>query len=136
MDVVTLRRLTLKSILGIGKYKLISVQQIIDLGDISYLRYIYYCYSGIDFAEEVKLACKIKSDEEITKPGVDKELYERLLKRNADRLKHCSDYKYRAHMEKVLNAQSRGRYAQFCRESRMSKGAMQRINQGHGGRWK
>jgi hypothetical protein len=77
MDVPILRTLAWKSILGFGKYKLLSIQQIFDLGHTAYLRYIYYNIEGISFNEEILTSIYVISkgfDDRIKKPGINTEL--------------------------------------------------------------
>lgn len=77
MDVPILRTLTWKSILGFGKYKELSIQQIFDLGHTAYLRYIYFNVEGISFNEEILTKIYVISkyyDDRIIKPGTNPEL--------------------------------------------------------------
>ncbi len=67
MSVLHLRKMTFKSIIGFGKYPTHSVQQIIDIGRMSELVYMYYNLDRIDFIPEVKKVLCIEL--EINKPG-------------------------------------------------------------------
>lgn len=64
-----LRKLTLKSFIGFGEFKIMRVQELIDLKYHAKLIRIYYSLSRIDFAEEVKSILKITPERSIIKPG-------------------------------------------------------------------
>lgn len=77
MDVPILRTLAWKSILGFGKYKELSIQQIFDLGHTAYLRYIYFNVEGLSFSEEILKKIHVINelyDNKIAKPGTNPEL--------------------------------------------------------------
>lgn len=78
MDVVTLRTLTQKSILGFGKYKECSVSVLLDLKHSRYLRWVYYNIAGISFTDEILESIYIFEQDKIKKPGTDKEKGESL----------------------------------------------------------
>jgi hypothetical protein len=52
-DVVLLRTLTRKSIIGFGNYKDITVQNILDLRQHKVLLEIYYFFRNIDFMPDI-----------------------------------------------------------------------------------
>jgi len=67
--IVSLRTLTRKSLLWFGKYQGLSIQQIIDLRNQTYLRWLYYNYEGITFIEDILKQITIEGEREIQKPG-------------------------------------------------------------------
>jgi hypothetical protein len=73
MDVVTLRILTEKSVMGFGQFKDMTVRHVIDLRRGQYLRWCYYNMSGISFNEQVLKEIHIFEKEYIKKPGIDPE---------------------------------------------------------------
>jgi len=78
-EATLLRTLTLKSILRFGKHAESSVQQIIDIDEINYLRRVYYHCSNITFIEDILILIGIREDERILKPGKNPELYKEIL---------------------------------------------------------
>lgn len=72
MSLPLLRTLTLKSTLQFGKYREMTVQQVIDLHEINYLIWAYYNCSVINFTDEILEILKIT--EKISKPGINPEL--------------------------------------------------------------
>lgn len=133
--VVTLRKVTLKSKMRGGKYDNLTFGEIAAMGDRAYLRWVYYNFAGIDFADDVKEAANIKPDECINKPGTDAELYERLKERNRQKLLTSGNFKWKKHVEKEAKKCRSARIARFNKAFAMTKGQMQAINQGHA-RWK
>lgn len=75
MSIMLLRKLTKKSIIGFGKYKELTVQDIIQLKDHKYLLWLYYFNSIIDFCEELKNELFITHERVILKPGKDESMY-------------------------------------------------------------
>lgn len=76
MDVIRLRTLTRKSVLGFGLYKDSTVGQVLDAGHTRYLRWIYYNMSMISFVDEILY--EIHAFERIEKPGKDPDLGDRM----------------------------------------------------------
>ena len=75
MDVVILRKLTAKSIIGFGQYKGVSVQQMIDLKRTIQLRSMYFNLSKITFIDEILDFIRIPEKYRIKKPGKNREFY-------------------------------------------------------------
>lgn len=71
-DIVKLRKLTFKSIIGFGNYKDITVQDMCNLHRHGELIDIYYNLGNIDFTDEVKKELCINERRSIKKPGTDK----------------------------------------------------------------
>lgn len=80
-DVTLLRKLTRKSILGFGKHKDLTVQNLIDLDKKSYLRWVYYNCSKIDFMEDILKEIFKQDFVRLNKPDKNPELYEAYLKK-------------------------------------------------------
>jgi hypothetical protein len=78
MDVPILRTLTLKSKLTFGKYDNLTIQEIINLGHTSYLRWVYFNINGITFIDEILEMIHISCEFKIDKPGTNPESYEKI----------------------------------------------------------
>lgn len=78
MDTIRLRTLTLKSVLGFGKYADMTVHQVLSLKHTRVLRWYYYNCSMISFIPDVLDFIDIKEDERIDKPGKDPDMFERV----------------------------------------------------------
>lgn len=78
-DVVLLRTLTRKSIIGFGNYKDITVQNILDLRQHKVLLEIYYFFRNIDFMpdilQELFIIGERVVDKKIPKERFDKKYY-------------------------------------------------------------
>jgi len=72
---LSLRTLTLKSKLNIGKYGLLTVQDFINLDMQKDLVEMYYKYSKLNYNQEIKDILGITKDNEISKPGTGKVIY-------------------------------------------------------------
>lgn len=79
-DVTLLRKLTRKSTLKFGIHSDLSVQEIINLNNHKYLRWVYFNCSNIDFFEDVLDEIKISLEFRIPKPSKNPELYFQLNK--------------------------------------------------------
>lgn len=69
---VLLRKCTMKSILGFGRYDFLvdmQIQNLIETGKGYYLLDIYYKLAKIDFTDDVKKELGITKEREIKKPG-------------------------------------------------------------------
>lgn len=73
-DVVTLRKLSRKSLLKFGKHSDLTVQQLIDTRNSIYLRWVYFNCSNITFMEDILEEIRIPFDFRINKPGKNKNL--------------------------------------------------------------
>jgi hypothetical protein len=132
MDVAILRTLAWKSILGFGKYKFLSVQQIFDLGHTAYLRYIYYNVEGISFNTEILTKIHVINnnyDNRIEKPGTNPELCKKMNhimfnlmcdRMNANHAKNKVTFGSKKKIFETINYEKR----------HYSKQSMQRRNQG------
>lgn len=74
MQVTLLRKMTLKSVIGFGRYKEMTVGQLLDVGYYSELIRMYYNLQRIDFVQDIKDLLFITKDREIQKPGKDFEI--------------------------------------------------------------
>ena len=127
MEIVRHRILTMKSVLGIGRYDNIPIERLL-LIEPNAVRYAYYRYEAIDFNDEVKKAADIRI--EIPKPGCDWDKYvenARLIRSDLteeERMHSAMHMKRRRRVENdALRAgNAMGRY--------MSKGYMQAVNHG------
>lgn len=79
MSIILLRKLTLKSIIGFGEFKYLSVQNLIDTNKHSILIKMYYTCDAIDFNDDVKNILKINEERKIGKPGKNWDYYKRFI---------------------------------------------------------
>lgn len=79
MNVVTLRTLTFKSKLGFGKYKNMTVIEMIGAKQHKHLTSSYYKLSKINFSEEVLLALNISEEFRMKKPSTDLTKYNEFI---------------------------------------------------------
>jgi hypothetical protein len=132
MDVVLLRTLTRKSIIGFGQYSEMSVGQIIDMQKGLYLIWIYFHVEGISFSPEVFDELKLYEKYRISKPGINHDMCIHYEKCRYGGLKAIDPYKYLK--VKMRNKKVQG-HRQHNREKmadwRDNRGLLQRKNQGH-----
>ena len=74
-DVTLLRKLTRKSTLKFGIHSDLSVQEIINLNNHKYLRWVYFNCSNIDFFEDILDEIRIPLEFRIPKPSKNPELH-------------------------------------------------------------
>lgn len=72
-DITTLRRLTMKSVLKVGKYPTLTVEHLLACDLASEIRRLYYSFGSIDFTDDVKEAAKIRVS--IPKPGTSEDAW-------------------------------------------------------------
>jgi hypothetical protein len=132
MDVILLRKLTRKSVMGFGQYSEMSVGQIIDIQKSHYLVWVYYYLSNISFCDEILDKLYIWPRLRIEKPGKDPEMikeYEKCCKVRIGHLDNLSFIKM-----KVLNKKnkrvSKIRFEAYHKID-SDKRKLQRYNQGH-----
>jgi len=129
MDIVRLRTLTFKSIIGFGRYEYMSVQQIIDLQDASYLKWLYYNAEGISFTEDVLDYIKIFTFRRVKKPGKYPELWDDYIKlqektnQGVEGMVKTARHKKRLKAKVICSERMRSKY--------LTKRYMQSKNQGH-----
>ncbi len=137
METIRLRTLTRKSILLFGKYEGRSIQQLIDLRQANYLRWVYLYFEGISFIPEILKEIHLKP---IEKPGCDRDLAKKIndiemkcamaignkinpieAQIKASKIKN---YKHREHKRNYMSFKKRDSLA-------FKKSRMQGKNQGH-----
>ena len=74
MDIVRLRTMTEKSIIGFGKYTDLSVGNLLSMNKTRELRWIYFNCSFLTFMPEILEKIGITEHFKIEKPGTNKEL--------------------------------------------------------------
>lgn len=75
MDVVLLRKLSRRSVMGFGKKHDAMVQNLLDLKNYKYLRWCYYNCSMITFMDDILDEIGVREDERISKPGNNPEMF-------------------------------------------------------------
>jgi hypothetical protein len=132
-DVVLLRKLTRKSVLNFGQNEGRSIQQLLDLKDQNYLRWVYYNCSNINFFTDILDELKITGDFIIEKPSKNPEMYLKLKEHIFECL--SQDYKEMT----IKNKEKRNKkiiLAKTVRASKVDKikfssKSMTRKNHGH-----
>jgi hypothetical protein len=102
MDVPLLRTLTLKSRIGFGQFRDLTVSEIIDLAMLPYLRWLYFNMEGLTFTNEILINIKIDQDFRIEKPGRKPELHEKLMAILGDKMV----WESKRHMKKRMDARN------------------------------
>ena len=122
-----LRKMTLKSVFHAGVMQGLTVQQVIDQLRNTYLRWIYYNYSGITFTDDILDIINIRPEDRITKPGKNPEYGEQLQKIIHSRISKTSQEKN----IRIASSRARARLKKMNKDMRNTKGAMQAKNHGH-----
>lgn len=135
MGIILLRKLALKSIIGFGAYRDLTVQDMLNLKRHKELIQLYYNLSGIDYVEEVKEHLRITPDREIAKPGKDKTYYIWHMGDMVREIINMSDTKFQDKLVvmgqkgSTKKAQKRASMVVGCRQ--LSKIRNRDRNQGH-----
>lgn len=124
---IILRTLTNKSILWFGKHNGLKVQQIIDLHEKDYIRYIYYNFSGITFTEEVLSEISITNERLITKPGIAPEMHQKVFEENRKNMHLFT----RKRNDKKINIRAKIKFLNTCRSVNFTKSQLQAVNHNH-----
>jgi len=80
MEIIRLRTLALGSTMNFGKYANLTVERLIELGKLGYLRWTYFNLSKINYNEEVLRILRITEGYQISKPGKNKAMFDKLEK--------------------------------------------------------
>lgn len=123
---VLLRTLTKKSVLWFGKYNGLKVQQIMDLQNPGYLRWLYYNISGITFIDDVLEKLKINGKRKIQKPGIAPEMSDIVFHENTKNL----HFFLQNHIEKVSRTRAKSKFVRTCKSVNFYKSQLQAINHG------
>ena len=128
MDVIRLRTMTEKSIIGFGKYTDLTVRNLIDQRKTTELRWIYYNCSLLTFKPEILEFLGIVDEYVIEKPGKNPDMYEKLQQYKFSRMHGIDRLKSMNHSKKVHNS----KFVGFIKKDSMffSKANMQARNQG------
>ncbi|MBR4131608.1 MAG: hypothetical protein IKT99_01400 [Oscillospiraceae bacterium] len=130
--IVTLRRCTMKSVIGFGKYPTSTIEQVLAADASSWIRQLYYTVETIDFTDEVKEAARIRVT--IPKPGTSEDAWieNRAIVTAELRAAMTEEERIRfiMHKRKMERIKTRAfRKADFF-GSRLSKGQLQAVNHG------
>jgi len=124
-----LRTLTEKSTLGFGKYSDLKVGDLIVSKKQSYLIWVYYNCSMIDYNAEVLQLLHIDEEWQIDKPGIEPGKDQELLKHYLDGIGGTYKFKLVAHNRRVKRAKQRERNYKYRNVE--TKASLQGRNQGH-----
>lgn len=132
-DVTLLRKLTKKSIMKFGKHRDLTVQELINLYEKKYLRWVYFNCSNIDFMEDVLEEIKIPLNYRIQKPSKNLDLH---LKLNEEIFENFSEKAKELSVKtrtKIASKISKGKAILKMNEhkNKFSKASLTRKNQGH-----
>lgn len=128
MDVLRLRTLTYKSILGFGKYADFTVKHILDLNHTRYLRWVYYNCDMISFTDEILDRIYVIKELRIEKPGKNPELGKKIDNNITAKLDDMQVLKNLMHARKVRKKINSSNEASFINKN--SKRKLQAINHG------
>lgn len=92
--IMKFRKLTLKSILGFGKFQSFTVSRMIQNHQSIHLCQAYFNLSHISFAEDVLSLLKITPEWYIKKPGTDREKFFEFRKIVYPEIEGINEYKY------------------------------------------
>lgn len=123
---VLLRALTGKSILWFGKYKDLSVQQIIDMNNQEYLRWIYYNCRGITYTDDILNIITITEERRIIKPGIAPEMHDKVCEENEKKMSFYN----KSHYMRVARIRAKCKLMSTYMSVFPKKSRMQAINQG------
>lgn len=125
MDVVRLRKLTTKSVLGFGKYQDSTVGHLLGYNQTTYLRWVYYNCSNIDFAEDILDLIHVSTENRIAKPGKAPEIYERVYQEQKEK---C--FGLNLHIRELKRKKrARVKARLCCMNNNLSKAALRSFNQ-------
>lgn len=132
MDFVTLRRLTMKSVLKVGQYPTCTVEEVLAADCATKIRELYYTRQEIDFTDEVKEAAGIFVT--IDKPGVSVNAWNankaRVSAEKFDKMTDLERIKYWAKKRRAKRATKASWTKSRILAEGASKGQMQAINHG------
>ena len=92
MAIPTLRTLTRKSKLGFGKYKDLTVQEMLNLRRYKELIAPYFLLTSINYIEDILIELRITVEFRINKPGNNKELHTVFLNSRGFKKRHSDHY--------------------------------------------
>lgn len=112
--VVTLRKLAWQSVLKFGRYADMTVRQVYEIKERSYLWWCYYNLENIDFLEDILVELMITEEWRISKPGKNPDIEDRFIeevvykeysdKSDLDNFKHAAKKKkLRNHFKKAAS---------------------------------
>lgn len=139
-EAIRLRTMARKSVFSFGKHEGLSVQQVLDLKDYSWLRWCYFNCSMLSFLPDILDEVRILDDFRIEKPGTDAEKYEAYKKymevgfalklKKSGKTEGCSIYN-KVYKRRRTAARNRMLSVMHADKAYFSKASMQRRNHGH-----
>ena len=126
---VLLRTLTPKSMIMFGKFKDLTVQELLNMQKIRYLRWMYFFNSKINFTPEVLELLSITEVYIINKPGIDEEKYDALNEYQLSKICGLNKLKHEKHMRKIKRLTTE-RKAYNLDTNVMTKRKLQNYNHG------
>jgi hypothetical protein len=134
MDIILLRKLSYKSVIGFGKHAEMTVQQLIDLNHTYYLIWLYFNVAGISFIDEILNDLFWDDKWKIEKPGINIPLCEEFMS-DIDRKYRAASHGVEGTVKRKINL-GRNRAERINYNKRVNlvyhnKGLLQAKNQGH-----
>ena len=130
--IVTLRRCTMKSVIGFGKYPTCTIEQVLAADASSWIRQLYYTVETIDFTDDVKEAAMIRVN--IPKPGTSEDAWIENRAIITAELREGMTEEERMHFimhkRKMERIQKRAYRKSDYFGSRLSKAQLQAVNHG------
>jgi len=112
-----LRKLTRKSIIGFGRYEILTIGEILIMHKDAYLRWVYYNASHINFFNDILTEIGIHEKIRIDKPGTNPDLREKCHNENLWEFPEMSDIEKK---ERMGHAQMRRKCNRLTREVTLS----------------
>lgn len=125
--VIKYRILTEKSILGVGRYKDLTVGDVLRY-DPTYIPYAYYCIEKISFCDDI---LDLFNCERINKPGTDEDALKRWKRDFYESMSEDDRLKRIAHIRKKAKAIQNKRIATVNFYNNFSKARLTQANHGH-----
>lgn len=127
MDIIRLRTLTRKSVLGFGYEGDLPIQMLLNRHRAGYLRWVYFNSSNLSFTDDILDELKVDPEFRIQKPGVQRDFHEKLNHKLYD---HFALSTIEAIKRKSDHA-IKGRAISALKRQCFTKDYMQATNQGH-----
>jgi len=129
MDVIRLRTMTEKSVIGFGKYTDLRVQDLLNQRKTRDLRWIYYNCSLLTFMPNILEEIGVTEEHRIEKPGKNHDLGIELNEAKKKRILGFQKLKNQSHTRRVIKANNASR--RFVDHIKYSKGSLVARNHGH-----
>lgn len=132
MEVVLLRKMADKSVINFGTHEHLTVRDVLNLGDYTYIAWMYYSINGISFVDSILEEIGITGDMRIEKPGTDQAKMGKWKQSLFDKIESEEErMKLAKHLSKVRKVVQVKAQCRIDNRAKMSAGYLQRANHGH-----